>query len=69
MEILSELKCVDKVIPQVDKNKQKIVDEYNIEAIVVGSDWKNKYPKISCKIIYFEYTEGISSTIIRNELL
>ena len=24
--ILSELKCVDKVIPQFDKNKQKIVD-------------------------------------------
>lgn len=66
--ILSELKCVDKVIPQFDKNKQKIVDEYNIGAIIVGSDWKDRYPKVSCDLIYIDYTEGISSTIIRNEL-
>ena len=68
MEIISEMKCVDKVIPQIDKNKQKIVDKYNIDAIVVGSDWKGKYPKTSCKIIYIEYTKEISSTMIRNKL-
>lgn len=68
MEIISELKCVDKVIPQIDKNKQRIVDKYNIDAIVVGSDWKGKYPKISCNIIYIEYTKGISSTFLRHKL-
>ena len=40
MQIISELKCVDKVIPQIDKDKQKIVNQLNIDAIVVGSDWK-----------------------------
>jgi len=65
MAILKELKCVDKVIPQVDKNKQKIVDLYNVDAIIVGSDWKGKYPKVSCELIYIDYTEYISSTIIR----
>ena len=47
MQIISELKSVDKVIPQVDKNKQKIVDQLNIDAIVVGSDWKGKYPSVT----------------------
>ena len=68
MEIISEMKCVDMVIPQIDKNKQNIVDKYKIDAIVVGSDWKGKYPKTSCEIIYIEYTKEISSTIIRKKL-
>ena len=68
MDIISELKCVDKVIPQIDKNKQKIVDEYNVDAILVGSDWKGKYPKISCDLVYIDYTESINSTIIREGL-
>tara|TARA_B110000459_G_scaffold166629_1_gene184795 strand:- start:2578 stop:2973 length:396 start_codon:yes stop_codon:yes gene_type:complete len=68
IEIISEMKCVDMVIPQIDKNKQNIVDKYKIDAIVVGSDWKGKYPKTSCEIIYIDYTKEISSTIIRNKL-
>ena len=69
MDIISELKCVDLVIKQTDKNKQKVVDEYDIDAIVVGSDWKGKYPKVSCDIVYIDYTEGISSTTIRDGLI
>tara|TARA_B100000780_G_C20862353_1_gene342839 strand:- start:243 stop:638 length:396 start_codon:yes stop_codon:yes gene_type:complete len=68
MEIISEMKCVNMVIPQIDKNKQNIVDKYKIDAIVVGSDWKGKYPKTSCEIIYIEYTKEISSTMIRKKL-
>jgi len=68
MSIISELKSVDKVIPQIDKNKQKIVDQFHIDAIVVGSDWKGKYPKVSCDVIYLDYTDYITSTKIRNKL-
>ena len=66
IQIINELKCVDEVIVQVDKNKQKVIDKYSINAIVVGSDWKGKYPEVSCELIYFDYTEYISSTKIRN---
>lgn len=66
IEIISELKCVDKVIPQLNKDKQKIVDDYNVDAIVVGSDWRGKHPNVTCDIIYVDYTEYISSTSIRN---
>ena len=68
MSIISELKSVDKVIPQIDKNKQKIVDQFHVDAIVVGSDWKGKYPKVSCDVIYLDYTDYITSTKIRNKL-
>lgn len=65
MAIIAELRCVDRVIPQVDKNKQRVVDELHVDAIVVGSDWRGRYPPVSCELIYFDYTEGISSSLLR----
>ena len=51
--IVSAIKYVDEVIPQIDKNKQKIVDKYNVNAISVGDDWKGRYPEVTCEIIFF----------------
>tara|TARA_B100001250_G_C19691980_1_gene740727 strand:- start:132 stop:959 length:828 start_codon:yes stop_codon:yes gene_type:complete len=65
IKIVSAIECVDEVIPQKSKNKQQIVDKYNINAITVGDDWKNKYPSVSCEIIYLPYTKNISSTKIK----
>ena len=45
-----------------------MVDKFNVNAIVVGSDWKGKYPPVSCDIVYVDYTEYISSTIIRGNI-
>jgi glycerol-3-phosphate cytidylyltransferase len=67
MAIIAELRCVDRVIPQIDKNKQRIVDELKVDAIVVGSDWRGRYPPVSCALVYFDYTEGISSSLLRRE--
>lgn len=68
MSIISELKSIDRVIPQIHKNKQKIVDQFHVDAIVVVSDWKGKYPKVSCNVIYLDYADYITSTKIRNKL-
>ena len=68
IRIVEALKCVDKVIPQVDKNKQKIVDAYNIDAISVGDDWRGRFPKTSCVVEYFSYTKSVSSTILKDKL-
>lgn len=67
-KIISSIQYVDKVIPQVDKNKQKVVDEYNIDAISVGSDWRGKYPEVTCEMVYFDYTDSVSSTILKDTL-
>lgn len=68
ISILEANKYVDEVIPQVDKNKQAIVDQYNIDAISVGSDWKGKYPPVTCDMVYFDYTPNVSSTVLKQKL-
>ena len=66
MAIIAELRCVDRVISQSDKNKQRVVDELKVDAIVVGSDWRGRYPSVSCEMVYFDYTDGISSSLLRH---
>ncbi len=68
VSILESNRFVDEVIPQVDKNKQVIVDQYNIDAISVGSDWLGKYPKVTCEMEYFDYTPNVSSTVLKQKL-
>ncbi|MEZ9819526.1 adenylyltransferase/cytidyltransferase family protein [Shewanella sp. 10N.286.45.A1] len=68
VSILESNRYVDEVIPQVDKDKQKVVDLYSIDAISVGSDWKGKYPEVSCEMVYFDYTPNVSSTVLKQKL-
>lgn len=68
IQILETNIYVDEVIPQINKDKQYIVDQYNIDAISVGSDWKGKYPKVSCDMLYFDYTPNVSSTLLKQKL-
>lgn len=66
--IIESIRYVDKVIPQHDKNKQNVVDKYQIDAITVGSDWKGKYPKVSCEMVYFDYTPSVSSSQLKADI-
>jgi len=66
--MVQSISGVDEVIAQVDKDKQRIVDENGIDAISVGSDWKGRYPKVSCDMAYFDYTPSVSSTLIKQRL-
>ncbi|MCW3788015.1 adenylyltransferase/cytidyltransferase family protein [Plebeiibacterium sediminum] len=68
VKIIESIKYVDEVIPQVNKNKQEVVDNYNIDAISVGDDWKGRYPKVTCDMIYIPYTKSVSSTILKDTL-
>ncbi len=68
VSILESNKFVDEVIPQVDKNKQVIVDQYQVDAISVGSDWLGKYPPVTCEMEYFDYTPNVSSTVLKRKL-
>lgn len=50
---------------------QKIDDilKYNIDIFAIGSDWIGKFDYLEeyCKVVYLPRTEGISSTILREE--
>jgi glycerol-3-phosphate cytidylyltransferase len=71
MEIVSSIKYVDCVVPQVDKNKLGAWEKYKFNVMFVGSDWQNtpqwikyekQFSKIGVKIVYLPHTDGVSST-------
>ena len=77
MAIVTELRCVDRVVLQENMNKLEAVKKYNVDVVFVGSDWKgtdswNQYEKdfseIGCTVVYLDHTDGISSTILRDRL-
>ena len=51
---------------------QKIDDiqKYDVDIFAIGSDWKGKfdYLKEFCEVVYLPRTEGISSTMLRDDL-
>ena len=77
VEIIEALKYVDKVVPQVDKNKFGAWEKYKFNAMFVGDDWKGKplfleaekkLKEVGTDVVYFPYTKHISSTILRDKM-
>lgn len=77
MAIVGAIRYVDKVIPQLDMEKIRSVEELGADAVFVGSDWKgteawNKYEKefakVGCEVVYLDHTDGVSSTILREKI-
>ena len=66
-EILMNIKSVFKVIPCNFYITKKFLKKYKIDFLVHGNDNKNDVE--SRKMIIFNRTKGISSTIIRNRVL
>lgn len=74
-KIVEAIKYVDKVVPQVNKDKLAAWENFHFNKMFVGSDWKGTeawnifekqfYP-LGVEIIYLSHTDGISSTILRN---
>lgn len=71
IEIVSELRCVDLVIPE-DNWEQKVSDikKYGVDVFAMGDDWQGKFDflKDYCQVEYLPRTEGISSTEIKSML-
>jgi glycerol-3-phosphate cytidylyltransferase len=70
-EIVENIKCVDKVIPESDwEQKIKDVEKYNIDIFVMGDDWEGKFDflKEYCDVIYLERTKNISTTKLKQSL-
>ena len=75
--IVESLRYVDKVVPQVNREKYQAWENIGFDVMFVGDDWKNsplfneleqKFAKVNVKIEYFPYTTGTSSTILREKL-
>lgn len=77
IDIISELRCVDKVVPQCNMDKLEAWRNYHFDALFHGSDWKNsamyddieKNLKVHCvDVVYLPHTEGVSSTLLSEKL-
>jgi glycerol-3-phosphate cytidylyltransferase len=78
VEIIKSIRYVDEVVPQTDKNKIEAWRRLRFNKMFVGSDWKgtalwkdleNKFFPLGVEIVYFDHTDGISSTILRDRLI
>ncbi|MBR3608618.1 MAG: adenylyltransferase/cytidyltransferase family protein [Bacteroidales bacterium] len=76
-KIVEAIKYVDKVVPQIDKNKFRAWEEYKFDKMFVGSDWQGtdawkkyeeQFTPVGVEIVYIPHTDGISSTILRAKL-
>lgn len=76
-KIVEAIRYVDKVVPQIDKNKLGAWKLHKFDKMFVGSDWQgtdawNNFEKqfkpLGIEIVYLPHTDGISSTFLRDRL-
>lgn len=76
MEIVSELRCVDKVIKCNTLKKTDVWERLHFDAIFIGSDWKGNarwtqtekdLAPLGAEVVYLKHTDGISSTLLRTK--
>ncbi|WP_160722257.1 adenylyltransferase/cytidyltransferase family protein [Bacillus sp. USDA818B3_A] len=77
MEIVEGIKYVDKVIPQTNRDKFAAWEELKFDVMFVGDDWKGstlfndmekRFKEVGVSIVYFPYTAGVSSTIVKQKI-
>ncbi|HRY82216.1 MAG TPA: adenylyltransferase/cytidyltransferase family protein [Candidatus Moranbacteria bacterium] len=73
IEIVKNIKFVDKVVPETYDDKIKACKKLKFDVIFKGNDWKgsekwqkleDEFLKLGVKVIYFQYTKTTSSTKI-----
>jgi glycerol-3-phosphate cytidylyltransferase len=76
--IVEAIKYVDKVVPQEDRDKFAAWQRIGFNKMFVGDDWKGKplfveverrLAEHGVEVVYFPYTKGTSSSILREKVL
>ena len=75
--IVESIKHVNIVVPQVNRDKFAAWEDLNFDVMFVGDDWKGdplfqevemKFNQVGVEIVYFPYTPGVSSTIVKQNV-
>lgn len=58
------------VIEEYEGQKIEDVKRYGVDIFTVGSDWVGHFDYLSewCEVVYLDRTDGVSSTMIREEM-
>lgn len=75
--IVSSIKCVSKVVKQTKLTDINQLKKEEIDIVTIGDDWKDKYleglewmkQQAGKKVVYFPYTPGISTTLIKKNII
>src|SRR5690625_4265420 len=76
-EIVSSVKYVDQVVAQQTRDKFAAWEHLLFDVMFVGDDWKGRalfneleirFNKVGVDIVYFPYTQGVSSTIVKEKM-
>jgi len=77
IEVVRACRYVDAAIPQKSIDKIAAVRKLNADILFVGDDWyaspnwermQAELAELDCRVSYFPYTEGTSSTLINETL-
>ncbi|MCI2255199.1 adenylyltransferase/cytidyltransferase family protein [Domibacillus sp. PGB-M46] len=77
MAIVEGIKYVDQVVPQTTRDKFAAWETVNFDVMFVGDDWKgnelfkqveSQFKKVGVDIVYFPYTKGVSSTLVKEKI-
>ncbi|MBT2616200.1 MULTISPECIES: adenylyltransferase/cytidyltransferase family protein [Bacillaceae] len=77
MEIVAGIKYVDKVVSQTNRDKFTAWENLQFNRMFVGDDWKGdplfneveiKFKQVGVDIIYFPYTKGVSTSIVKEKI-
>lgn len=78
IEVVRSCRYVDVAIPQNNMDKAAAAKKNNASFLFVGDDWyetekwaehEKELAEVGCKVIYFPYTQGTSSTLINQALI
>jgi len=76
--IVESIRYVDEVVPQTDRDKFGAWERLHFNRMFVGDDWKGSilfseveklFRNVGVEIVYFPYTKGTSSSILREKIL
>lgn len=77
VEIVEGIKYVDKVVPQITREKFVAWEHLLFDVMFVGDDWKGdaffnklekEFKQVGVDIVYFPYTKGVSSTLVKQKI-
>lgn len=77
MKIVKAIRYVDEVVPQTSMDKFQAWEKLQFDVMFHGDDWKgsalyNEYEKklkdVGVGIVFIPHTEGVSSSIIKEEV-
>lgn len=77
IEIIRNIKYVDAAVPQYDMDKVSMCKKIGADVLFVGDDWygtekwrdyERHLSEIGVRVVYFPYTQGVSSTKINAAL-